>query len=96
MTRILETQIKTQKPRKYRKRYQVQIVTSRFFYEIIYRFNEEERAHMSVSRSTYGNIHETQSEIVSVLENNSAIIEHAKKIVHNIEKVKKSAEPARA
>jgi hypothetical protein len=86
MTRILETRLKKQQSSEYSRRYQILVVSGKYFYEFIYRFSNEERSHMTVTRSTFGHIHETQSGRTLVLENEPAILRHAKKIVHNMEK----------
>lgn len=86
MTRIIETQVETQKSSEYGRRIRIAVITSLYFYEIVYRFPENQEPHMTISRTTYGNIHEIHSGNVLVLGTESAALRHAKKTVHNIEK----------
>lgn len=85
MSEILNIQTKKQKSQKYGDRYTVAIITELYYYEFIYRFPESDQAHMTVSRSTYGNIHERRTGRILVLNSESAIKKHAKKMVQNIE-----------
>lgn len=85
MSEILKTEIRKQKSTGYGDRYMVAVITDLYYYEFIYRFPEGEQAHMTVSRSTYGKVHETKSGHTLVLNSESAVEKHARSTVQNIE-----------
>lgn len=85
MSEILSVNTRKQRSQEYGDRYTVVIITELYYYEFIYRFPENEQTHMTLSRSTYGNIHEQRTGRILVLNSESAVKKHAKKMVQNIE-----------
>ncbi|MBC5792674.1 MAG: hypothetical protein H8Z69_01415 [Nanohaloarchaea archaeon] len=85
MSDILELEFRKQKSKRYDNRYVVDIVTELYFYELVYRSNGG-LMHLSLSRETYGKIHERKNSFVDVENNPLKIIEHAKETVLVIEK----------
>gem|GEM_PF-3229233 len=86
MTEILETDIRLQRPIDYGHRYTVTVVTELFYYELIYRFIGVQNPFLTLERSTYGNIHDRKSGFTRVIQQENAILEHARRTVQNIEK----------
>lgn len=85
MTEILKVESLKQESQEYGDRYVVAVITDLYYYEFIYRFPEGDQAHMTVSRSTYGNIHEKRSGRTLVLNSEGALRKHAKKMAVNME-----------
>lgn len=85
MSEILETYVEKQASSVYRNRYMVTIVTGLYYYELIYRFPQDSDPHLTVTRLTYGKVHETRSGFTRVLENEAAVTEHARKTVKSME-----------
>lgn len=85
MSEILKLESKKQESLEYGTRYTIVVITELYYYEFIYRFPETGQAHMTVSRSTYGNIHERRSGNTLVLNSEGALRNHARKMVKNIE-----------
>jgi len=85
VTEILETRIKTQKSSKYGQRFYIIVITEFYYYELVYRFHKEFEPHLTVTRMTYGKVHETQSGFTRVLWNKNAVVQHAHRTVNIME-----------
>lgn len=85
MTEILKLEAEKQKSSSYGLRYRVAAVTSLYFYELVYRFPESHAPHFTVTRLTYGNIHETFSGSTRLTPTFQEVLFHAEKIVRNVE-----------
>lgn len=86
MTEILELSCKKQRTSRYSDRYYVTVITELFYYEIVYRFFEDYRPHFTITRMTYGKVHESRSGFTKVLKQDSSIREHAARSVDRSEK----------
>lgn len=85
MTELLKIEAEKQHSQIYGLRYRVAAVTSLYFYELIYRFPEHQPPHYTVTRSTFGKIHETFSGSTRISESLPDLLFHAEKTVRNIE-----------
>ncbi len=85
MSDILELEFRSQDSKNYDNRYVVHVVTELYFYEFIYR-STDRLMHFSVSRETYGKIHQRENGLVEIENNPLRIIEHAEKTVLDLEK----------
>jgi hypothetical protein len=85
MSGILELEFRRQDSKSYDNRYVVFVVTELYFYEFIYR-SKDCLMHFSVSRETYGKIHQRENGVVEIENNPLKIIEHAEETVLNLEK----------
>lgn len=86
MTDILELTCKKQKTSCYSTRYYVTVITELFYYEIVYRFSEDHRPHFTMTRMTYGKVHESCSGFTRVLKKESSLREHSANSVDRSEK----------
>lgn len=95
MTEILKVEAEKQVSSVYGLRYRIAAVTSLYFYELIYRFPQRKPPHYTVTRSTFGKVHETFSGSTRITPMLTDVLFHAEKTVRNVEHTAEgSAQPA--